>query len=647
MPHDQTLIDHVRTLVVCLAACTAVGESKRETMVAPRQASTPVRPAVRSVVTGAHGGPIAMLAITREGDAAISADENGAFRLWPTLDGSREPVVVHASAPRALAVAHDGDGFVIANIDAANGLELVRVDAEGAIRERAVSRSEPVLEVELVTGGVVVRRADQTIEQLDLHGASIGRLVPELGTRVVAMLSTGERVLAIVEAGRVRRARWIEPSKWGPPSEALKIDPARPLSVSRDGTQLLAHGPTPRLFDLTTWKSVSVCANGDRALGFIDDDVIACSRATGVFWWSIKTATEVGIESAIGEELTVAGHDVALSANGSDLLVRRRDGTKRLGYLAGSTATLTASAGGIVIGGLQHASVLDASLRARAKVAIEGDETLVPLDAGYAIALTVPGEGQDSWGAVYRVAVIALADGAVRQTIDARSSTALAYEPATHLVVTFDGADTRLYRYDPSLHTLGTGTRVATDGIVHRLVLLDPALANGLAAMMVEVRATGVIIGELAARDLDNPKIAPRRTYPVAGAFRAIDRAGRIYMATDRTLTIRSRGTSRELAIASARQVAPDPTGARFVVVSGSEVSLYRADGTRVWTTTNPHFKSAMWVGGELYAGTNGSLARLDVTSGAMAARQCGWLFGLHSPTAIKVGETANVCDAE
>lgn len=66
-------------------------------------------------ITGMHGAAIARIAVTDAGDAAVTADTTGAIRLWPALDGTREPVVVSGSPPHALDVAHDGDGFLIGN----------------------------------------------------------------------------------------------------------------------------------------------------------------------------------------------------------------------------------------------------------------------------------------------------------------------------------------------------------------------------------------------------------------------------------------------------------------------------------------------------------------------------------------------------
>jgi hypothetical protein len=55
--------------------------------------------------TAAHGADIVALATTDDGLAGASADARDGIRLWPALDGTREPVVIRAPAPRALALA--------------------------------------------------------------------------------------------------------------------------------------------------------------------------------------------------------------------------------------------------------------------------------------------------------------------------------------------------------------------------------------------------------------------------------------------------------------------------------------------------------------------------------------------------------------
>src|SRR5450432_317276 len=78
------------------------------------------------LITGIHGESIRALAVTDDGLVAVSADVGGAVRLWPALDGTREPVVVAATPPVALAIEADGDDVAFAGLDAAGALEIVR-----------------------------------------------------------------------------------------------------------------------------------------------------------------------------------------------------------------------------------------------------------------------------------------------------------------------------------------------------------------------------------------------------------------------------------------------------------------------------------------------------------------------------------------
>src|SRR5688572_19947114 len=123
----------MRRFVLLMAACGSGSstEQKPPPEPAPIAAKKPLGP-----ITGAHGGPINAIAVTSDGRAAVTADITGGMRLWPTLDGTREPIVIKAASPAALAIAHDASGFAIAVTDSANQVELVRLDNKGEVRTR-------------------------------------------------------------------------------------------------------------------------------------------------------------------------------------------------------------------------------------------------------------------------------------------------------------------------------------------------------------------------------------------------------------------------------------------------------------------------------------------------------------------------------
>src|SRR5262249_3655077 len=77
---------------------------------------------------------IALIGAPEDGSFAVTSDVPGGVRLWPSLDGKREPVIVTARLPTALAVARDGGEIAIADLDVAGGLEIVRTSPEGEPR---------------------------------------------------------------------------------------------------------------------------------------------------------------------------------------------------------------------------------------------------------------------------------------------------------------------------------------------------------------------------------------------------------------------------------------------------------------------------------------------------------------------------------
>src|SRR5262245_9986323 len=54
-------------------------------------------PTVQPIANGVpHGAQIAAVAITDQADAAVTIDQLDGVRLWPTLDGTREPLAIVA-----------------------------------------------------------------------------------------------------------------------------------------------------------------------------------------------------------------------------------------------------------------------------------------------------------------------------------------------------------------------------------------------------------------------------------------------------------------------------------------------------------------------------------------------------------------------
>ena len=656
------MIRHVRWLLCLCVACAGIADPERATSTPPNASQRSVHSVVEPPppISGTHGAAIVIVAATTEGDAAITADVHGAIRVWPALDGSREPVVLHAGPPSELAIAHDGDGFVVANIDVAKGLELIRIDREGRVRERVMTRGEAIEDLAWNDHRAVVLRADQTIDVLEPNGARIATLVPEAGTRVVRLLAAGDRVLAISERGATTFARWIDERAWGSTTPSFAPPKHARLSVSPDRTLLVTNQlGVARTISLATGKQgPAVCSLAPSsisvALGFIDADTVACSDGGGgLSWWSMKQRKTIGGVSQtppLDEALDVIAGGVLLSRSGHDLVVRSPAVAKQLGYATSSNTVVRLAAGGITIAGGRRSLVVDRTLRARSSIEHPLDEGLLAIGDGFAIGISTPEVSvNDAWGESHALSVFDIARKATHQKLAVRTSDALAFERATGLLATIDGAQTHVLRYDPKTHMFGAPVALEADGVIHRVALLDPALSNGVVAMTLEKRVSSVIVGEIDARDLVGSTVKTKRTYRVAGDLLAVDRGGRVYTLDPggRVHVAKGDHPPRELPIPGAISLVPDDDGARFVVVTRTEIALYLADGTHVWSAAARDVRQVRWVGKDLVASFANSLARFDLATGELAARQCGWEFGLHDITPPDSADNPNVCDAD
>src|SRR5262245_43236339 len=121
-------------------------------------------PATRRAIEAPHGGAIVALATTDDGKAALSCDELGGVRLWPAVDGSREPRVVDLPQPRQLAIGVRPDGFAIAALDEVGGIVVAQVDGDGLTKTRATLAADPPFTAIAMTDlGVLALRSDQVL----------------------------------------------------------------------------------------------------------------------------------------------------------------------------------------------------------------------------------------------------------------------------------------------------------------------------------------------------------------------------------------------------------------------------------------------------------------------------------------------------
>jgi hypothetical protein len=94
--------------VVCAVALACACGKGDEQPPAPVDHAAEVEPRPPALVAP-HSGGIQLVALIDTGDAALTVDDFDQLRLWPSLDGNREPIVVRAAAPKQIALGRDGD----------------------------------------------------------------------------------------------------------------------------------------------------------------------------------------------------------------------------------------------------------------------------------------------------------------------------------------------------------------------------------------------------------------------------------------------------------------------------------------------------------------------------------------------------------
>ena len=203
----------------------------------------------------------------------MSADDRGGVRLWPALDGTKEPRVVVVPEPHGLAIARRDDGFTIGVLDASGGLYIANVDGRGRARSHATLPKEPAyLGIAMTPGGLWRGAPTRSVMLLDGDGATLGQLATKPGERLVTVAVAGGHAAALIERGGKRGVRgivltgglawndWIELGDAiggtlavSPIGEAARgsregsgRDPRRQREARRDGQQLRDRPPRLR-----------------------------------------------------------------------------------------------------------------------------------------------------------------------------------------------------------------------------------------------------------------------------------------------------------------------------------------------------------------------------------------------------------------
>lgn len=639
---------------------------------APPDAAEPAAPVVppRTLPAATHGRAIVSVAISDDGSAALTIDAGANVRLWPALDGTREPVAVPMVAPEEMVLAREDGEFRIAALDTAGGLVIVRVDDAGQLVGRvALPFDQPYAQVVAAAGGFLAVRADQTIERIDARGRVLGALAPESGQRVAALVARRGRALALVIGERGVTGRWLDTTTslaFAAPVPLPAIDPATAVLSPDHGRLAAVQQKTRRavLVELATGADTPV--RGHRTdlvpLGWIAADRVAFAHdefeLSRVEWFDATGKPR----AAIGDDFELefvsvlqmeTGDNRVVSFMGHQLVLVEPRRLRYLGYQLHAASRLRATPAGMVASLGGAAELLDATLQIERRVTDRRARDLLPIDDTFALAITgvpvQPGPFDDTLVAPQRKEAgveIALYEGTERvQVLRLRASELrLHYEPATRLLATVSGTAVAFARFDAATHRFGEPVVVPIGAHVRAVHLLDPAAADGAIALVVHGAK-----GEPVARPIHEDELtgAPARpAIALPGELEAADRAGHLYVRRDPD-TVAIHGPAGELGrITGAKglQLRPAPDGTRVALFGRGRVILASSDGAPRWSIGFPGVKDVQWTDDELVVLAAG-IAKLDPETGATVAARCGWKFGLRSTASFASLAGSTICD--
>ncbi|HEY5928611.1 MAG TPA: hypothetical protein VIV11_43295 [Kofleriaceae bacterium] len=621
------------------------------------------------------GVPLARVFATEDGSAAVSIDESNHARLWPSLDGKREPYVLPLTTPVEAVINRDGDGYSIAALDESGGFEVIVVSADGVMTSHVRREPEPGVEIAVSRGdGFLVLHRDQTLEHLDKRGARIGSLLPQPGSHVVKLLHRNGRTLALVRKRDGLRGQWIatDTLAWGDESPKLRVDLSK-VFLSPDHKRLATletlpdalldrSGAQVLLVDLDTGAAKpllnKLSMNGPMGvpIGFAADQrvIIAFSdfELSTVEWWkpsghsnAVIGGMNYHLEFVAVDQAVVTDTNVIAFAEHDLAVMRPNTATapselRYLGYRITRTRGIKPTPAGVVatIGG--SAYLLDDNARVAKRV-----PTLETIPFGKDLALIkftardwgepvigvsnfidpewiegskIKRKSQDS------TPRIALFDLATKKELQ-RWPTArrIYFEPTSQLMAIDRGTKAFFARFDATTRKFGDEHTIASGG--SEIVLLDPALAGGNVAMLVRQRGKTIEVRTL--RDLAAEPPAPTT---LTGTLEATDRAGRLYVRDD-TDTVVVYGGKEPVRLTGLTKwrVRPHPNGTQVAAFARSRLMLLGERGDDKWAVGFPGISDVAWSPDGALVALSGDLAKLDAATGRVVAAQCGWSFGL------------------
>lgn len=125
-----------------------------------------------------HTSNIDLVVISSDGKAVLTRDQIGGTRLWPRLDGGREPIIIPVQGPQQLSLEPRDPGvFTVAAVDAAGGGRIYGVGDGKVVELGTLAPFQPLFGLYVLPGGerLLGLYRDHSIRLLDRSGAELHR----------------------------------------------------------------------------------------------------------------------------------------------------------------------------------------------------------------------------------------------------------------------------------------------------------------------------------------------------------------------------------------------------------------------------------------------------------------------------------------
>jgi hypothetical protein len=203
------------------------------------------------------------------------------------------------------------------------------------------------------------------------------------------------------------------------------------------------------------------------------------------------------------------------------------------------------------------------------------------------------------------------------------------FEPSTGLLSYRAGDTFGLMRFDRETATFDKAVTIPFDNTKSAIIkLLDPKKANGNIAGLVE--ATG-----------------PSARVTMIKAIHPEQETSQLEIASMRTVELDDRWWSRvgdyNKLVDPGRPKIRGPNGMR-VELTETRIILSDANGATLWSVPSRSATGVLWTDAGRLIAFGAGIAELDVATGALGVRQCGWRFGLWSSDLDGFG-TAHLCE--